>query len=187
MHLPQRVPVGFHGNWAARLTEPGASAVCAVVNIGMTQSATWLARAVRYSDSSHRREAGGGAGLNRKDFAWELASRLRDSPSPSVPSESGKTSRWTIPAGEVSVLLGPVRYRQIRVPEVADRSAAPGARQDHRRRHRHHPVLRQGALRDPHAVRRDVPGRRAVRLDEPLRQHRVPAARAHEEEGKRNP
>ena len=30
------------------------------------------------------------------------------------------------------------------------------------------------------AVRRPLPGRRAVRFDEPLRQHRLPAARAHQ-------
>src|SRR3712207_9163996 len=34
----------------------------------------------------------------------------------------------------------------------------------------------------PEALRRPVPGRRPLRLHEPLRQHRLPAARAHEEE-----
>ena len=48
-----------------------------------------------------------------------------------------------------------------------------------RGRHRHCLVLRTAALPGPQAVRRDVPGRRAVRLAEPLRQRGVPAPRAH--------
>lgn len=71
---------------------------------------------------------------------------------------------------------GPIGYRQIGVSEISDRPPAAGARLDHHRRHRHHRMLGQGALRDPHIVRRAVSGRCPVRVDEPLRQHRVPPA-----------
>ena len=55
------------------------------------------------------------------------------------------------------------------------------------RGHRHRQLLGEGPLRDPQAVRRAVPGRRDVRLDEPLRQRRLPAARAHQEDRVRDP
>jgi hypothetical protein len=47
-------------------------------------------------------------------------------------------------------------------------------------------VLGQGALRDPDPVRRDVPGRCPVRLDEPLRQHCFPL-REHTKKKRRDP
>ena len=46
---------------------------------------------------------------------------------------------------------------------------------------------RRRAVRHAQEVRRAVPGRRAVRLDEPLRQRRLPAAPAHGEVGGRDP
>src|SRR5690606_40076410 len=43
------------------------------------------------------------------------------------------------------------------------------------------------ALRDTQTVRGAVPGWRAVRFDEPLRQRRLPATRTHEEIRDRDP
>ena len=104
----------------------------------------------------------------------------------------GKQLIWgdvtlTVPAGEICVMLGPVRHRQVGAAQDDHRpaQARPGQRRDRGRRHRL--VPREGALRDPQALRRAVPGRRDVRLDEPLRQHRLPAARAHQEVRVRDP
>ena len=41
---------------------------------------------------------------------------------------------------------------------------------------------RRRPVRDPQEVRRPLPGRSPVRLDEPVRQHRLPPASAHREE-----
>ena len=80
--------------------------------------------------------------------------------------------------------LGPARplgHRQVRVPEVPGRPAQAREGLDRHQRRRPGEDQRAQALRDPEALRRAVPGRRPVRLDEPLRQHRLPAARAHQE------
>ncbi len=104
----------------------------------------------------------------------------------------GRQTIWrdvtlTLPPGEVSVMLGPsgtgksVFLKSMIGLLKPDR----GQLRDQRRRHRH--LLGAQALRDPQALRRALPGRRAVRLDEPLRQRRLPAARAHEEVRGRDP
>ena len=88
----------------------------------------------------------------------------------------------TLPPGEISVLLGPSGTGKSVFLKSLVGLLKPEQRLDRHQRHRHRPHQRAPALRDPEALRRPVPGRRAVRLDEPLRQHRLPAARAHEEE-----
>ena len=88
----------------------------------------------------------------------------------------------SLPAGRGERHARALRHRQDGVPQVAGRpdQAGPGA--GHGRRDRHRPLLRAPALPGAQAVRGDVPGRRAVRLAEPVRQRRVPAARAHQED-----
>ena len=93
----------------------------------------------------------------------------------------------SLPAGEVSVMLGPSGTGKT----VFLKSLVGLIRPDRGR------VMVDGidtvhcigapALPGAQAVRRDVPGRRAVRLAEPVRQHRLPAARAHEEDRGRDP
>ena len=87
----------------------------------------------------------------------------------------------TLPAGEISVMLGPSGTGKsvflktlVGLLKPDDGSIVIDGQ---RRRH----AARARPVRGPQAVRRAVPGRRPVRLDEPLRQHRLPAARAHEE------
>ena len=92
-----------------------------------------------------------------------------------------------IPTGEVSVMLGPSGTGKSVFLKSLIGLLRPRARLHPDRRHEHHRMLGQRAVRDPHSVRRAVPGRRAVRLDEHLRQHGLPAARAHEEVRERNP
>ena len=93
----------------------------------------------------------------------------------------------SLPAGEVSVMLGPSGTGKT----VFLKSLVGLLKPDRGR------VLVDGVdivacserrpLRGAQAVRRDVPGRRAVRLAEPLRQHRLPAARAHPQDRGRDP
>ena len=74
---------------------------------------------------------------------------------------------------------GPVGHRQVGVHQAHGRPALPGRgrRAGPRRVGAEHG--RRRAVRDAQEVRRPVPGRRALRLDERLRQHRLPAAPAH--------
>ena len=72
-----------------------------------------------------------------------------------------------------------VRHRQVGVPQDARRPAPARPRLDLDRGQGPAPAVRARAVRGAQAVRRAVPGRRAVRLDEHLRQRGVPAARAH--------
>ena len=89
----------------------------------------------------------------------------------------------TLPAGEISVLLGPsgtgksVFLKTLVGLLQPDRGSIWIDGQDLPRLPRARP------LRGAQAVRRAVPGRRAVRLDEHLRQRRLPAARAHPQVG----
>ena len=104
----------------------------------------------------------------------------------------GKQLIWgdvtlTVPAGEICVMLGPSGTGKSVLPQDAHRPAQARRGLDHHRGHRHRELLREGPLRDPQALRRAVPGRRDVRLDEPLRQRRLPAARAHQEVRVRDP
>ena len=104
----------------------------------------------------------------------------------------GKQLIWgdvtlTVPAGRDLRDARPVRHRQVRAAQDPDRPAQARPGQRRHRGHRHRQLLREGPLRDPQAVRRAVPGRRDVRLDEPLRQRRLPAARAHQEVRVRDP
>ncbi len=73
----------------------------------------------------------------------------------------------------------PVGHRQVRVHQAHGRPALPGRgrRPGPRRVGAEHAGRR--AVRDAQEVRRPVPGRRAVRLDEPVRQRGLPAAPAH--------
>ena len=74
---------------------------------------------------------------------------------------------------------GPVGHGQVGVHQAHGRPALPrrGRRPGPRRVGAEHAGRR--AVRDAQEVRRPVPGRRALRLDEPVRQRRVPAAPAH--------
>ena len=84
-----------------------------------------------------------------------------------------------MPDDQISMILGPVRHRQVGVHQAHGRPALPrrGRRARSRRVGAEHG--RRRALRDAQEVRRPVPGRRAVRLDERVRQRRVPAPPAH--------
>ena len=84
-----------------------------------------------------------------------------------------------LPEDKISMILGPsgtgksvcIKHMVgLLYPDDGDvaRARRVGAEHDRRR-----------ALRDAQEVRRAVPGRRALRLDEPLRQRGVPAAPAH--------
>ena len=93
----------------------------------------------------------------------------------------------TVPAGEICVMLGPsgtgksVLLKTLIGLLKPDRGSVVIEGVDIAT------LPRAAALRDPQAVRRAVPGRRDVRLDEPLRQRRLPAARAHQEVRVRDP
>jgi hypothetical protein len=84
-----------------------------------------------------------------------------------------RTSPSTSPGQDVGG-PGAVGHRQVRAPQ--DHHRAPAARGGaglHRRRpHGRRPG--EGGAADPAQVRRAVPGRRPLRLDEPVRQHRLP-------------
>ena len=73
----------------------------------------------------------------------------------------------------------PVGNRQERADQAHRRPAVPGFRRRARPRRVGPAHDRRRAVRDAQEVRPAVPGRRAVRLDEHLRQHRLPAAPAH--------
>ena len=73
----------------------------------------------------------------------------------------------------------PVRHRQVGLHQAHGRAALPRRRRRPRARRVGAEHARRRAVRDAQEVRRPVPGRRAVRLDEPVRQRRVPAAPAH--------
>ena len=104
----------------------------------------------------------------------------------------GKQLIWgdvtlTIPAGEICVMLGPSGTGKSVFLKTLIGLLKPDKGS----------IMIEGtdiascsekrALRDPQALRRAVPGRRHVRLDEPLRQRRLPAARAHQEVRVRGP
>ena len=93
----------------------------------------------------------------------------------------GKQTIWqdvtlTLPPGEVSVMLGPsgtgksVFLKSLIGLLKPEQGKIVINGTDLVRCSEHQ------ALRDPEDVRRAVPGRCAVRVDEPVRQHRVPAA-----------
>ena len=103
----------------------------------------------------------------------------------------GKDLIWgdvtlTIPAGEICVMLGPSGTgKSVFLKTLIGLLKPTRAASDRGARHRE--LLGEGPLRGPQAVRRAVPGRRDVRLDGPLRQRRLPAARAHQEVRVRDP
>ena len=72
-----------------------------------------------------------------------------------------------------------VGHRQVRVHQAHGRPALSRRRRHPRPRRVGPEHAGRRAVRDAQEVRRPVPGRRAVRLDERLRQHRLPAAPAH--------
>ena len=73
----------------------------------------------------------------------------------------------------------PLGDRQERADQAHRRPALPGLRRRPRARRVDPEHDRRRALRGAQKVRPAVPGRRPVRLDEHLRQHRLPAAPAH--------
>ena len=73
----------------------------------------------------------------------------------------------------------PVGHRQVRADQAHRRPALSGLRRPARARRVGPEHDRRRALRDAQEVRPAVPGRGAVRLDEHLRQRRLPAAPAH--------
>ena len=104
----------------------------------------------------------------------------------------GKQLIWgdvtlTVPAGEICVMLGPSGTGKSVLLKTLIGLLEAGPGLGRHRGHRHHQLPRARAVRDPQALRRPVPGRRHVRLDEPLRQRRLPAARAHQEVGVGDP
>ncbi len=81
----------------------------------------------------------------------------------------------------------PLGDREVGVHQAHGRPAVPGRGRRARARPLRAGHDRRRAVRHAQEVRRAVPGRRAVRLDEPLRQRRLPAAPAHREVGGRDP
>ena len=84
-----------------------------------------------------------------------------------------------IPNDKISMILGPVGHREVGLHQAHGRAALSrrGRRPGPRRVGPGH--ARRRAVRDAQEVRRPLPGRRAVRLDEPVGQRRLPAAPAH--------
>ena len=143
-----------------------------------------------HNDDGHNRSEDGsgwvlsrahGLGLEEGDTAVGAEVKVEH-----LTKRFGKATIWedvslTIPPGEISVMLGPSGTGKSVLLKHLVGLLRPDQRShlDPRQGRLHGPRVR--ALRDPQAVRRPLPGRRAVRLAEPLRQHRLPAARAHEE------
>ena len=77
---------------------------------------------------------------------------------------------------------GPVGHRQERADQAHRRPALPRLRRRARARRIDPEHDRRRTLRGAQEVRPALPGRRPLRLDEHLRQHRLPAAPAHRQE-----
>jgi hypothetical protein len=84
-----------------------------------------------------------------------------------------------IPDGKISMILGPVGDREVRLHQAHGRAAVSRRGRRHRPRRVRAEHARRRAVRDAQEVRGPLPGRRAVRLHEPLRQRLLPAAPAH--------
>ena len=72
-----------------------------------------------------------------------------------------------LPEGKISMILGPVGHRQVGLHQAHGRPALPRRGRRARPRRVGPEPARRRAVRDAQEVRRAVPGRRAVRLDEP--------------------
>ena len=91
------------------------------------------------------------------------------------------------PQGQDQRHHGPVGHRQVGAPQEHHRPAAPRRGRDLGRRRGDRRDGRAGPLPGPPQVRRPLPGRRPVRLDEHVRQHRLPAPRAHQQDREGDP
>ena len=80
-----------------------------------------------------------------------------------------------------------LRHGKVRAPEDRDRAAATRGGPGLHRRRPDRRRARKGGPADPAQDRRALPGRGPVRFDEPLRQHRLSARRAHEQDRQGDP
>ena len=86
-----------------------------------------------------------------------------------------------LPEDKISMILGPSGTGQVGVHQAHRRAAVPRRGRRARARGVDPEPRRRRPVRDAQEVRRAVPGRRAVRLAEPVGQRRLPAAPAHRE------
>ena len=111
-------------------------------------------------------------GVDRRDPVHRRAQGVRPQPRAARPEPRH-------PRGQDLDDPRPVGHRQVGLHQAHGRPAVPRQRRHPRARRVGPEHARHRAVRDAQEVRRAVPGRRAVRLDEPLRQRRLPAAPAH--------